>query len=173
MSAPKGNKYWQFRNKHGRDHKYTPEGLWDEFIAYANWLEENPLKEAVLVPRGIKKKENNQEKTIYQIGMPRMRAMTVTGFCVFADINYQTFENYKKIQGFFEVLTRIEDIIRTQKFEGASAGLLNPVIIARDLGLTDKQAIDHTSKGQAIDLSTYTPEEKALLLSIARKGKTD
>ena len=34
--------------------------------------------------------------------------------------------------------SQVEDIIRTQKFEGASAELLNVSIIARDLGLADK-----------------------------------
>ncbi|WP_290688531.1 terminase small subunit [Haematobacter sp. UBA3484] len=37
-----------------------------------------------------------------------------------------------------EVITRVEQIIRTQKFEGAAADLLNPNIIARELGLADK-----------------------------------
>ena len=32
-------------------------------------------------------------------------------------------------------------IIYTQKFEGSAAGLLNPNIIARDLGLNDKQEL--------------------------------
>ena len=34
-------------------------------------------------------------------------------------------------------------VIRTQKFEGASAGLLNANIIARDLGLSDKTELEH------------------------------
>ncbi|MDC9826565.1 terminase small subunit, partial [Devosia sp. ZB163] len=40
---------------------------------------------------------------------------------------------------------RVDEIIRAQKFEGAAAGLLNPNIIARDLGLADKQEL--TGKG--------------------------
>ncbi|SMP36850.1 terminase small subunit, partial [Shimia sagamensis] len=39
------------------------------------------------------------------------------------------------------VMTRVEQIIRQQKFEGAAAELLNPNIIARDLGLADKKEI--------------------------------
>ena len=48
MAAPKGNNYWQFRNKHGRSHKYTPEKLWAEYVKYVEWLEENPLLEEKL-----------------------------------------------------------------------------------------------------------------------------
>ena len=34
MAAPKGNEYWKFRGKHGRDYEYTSEALWEEFVAY-------------------------------------------------------------------------------------------------------------------------------------------
>lgn len=41
-----------------------------------------------------------------------------------------------------EVTTYVEEIIRTQKFEGAAVGAFNANIIARDLGLSDKKEID-------------------------------
>ena len=140
LAPEKGNKYWMFRNKHGRNHKYTPEGLWEEFVEYAQWLELNPLCEAVLVPRGIKTKdENGQEKIIHKTAMPKMRAMTLTGFCIYADIDTTIYESYRKVKDFRSITTRIDNIVRTQKFEGAAAGMLNPNIIARDLGLVDKK----------------------------------
>ena len=43
---------------------------------------------------------------------------------------------------FSEVRDNIKRVIFTQKFEGASAGLLNSSIIARELGLADKKEID-------------------------------
>lgn len=140
MAAPKGHKYWMFRNKHGRNYKYTPESMWNEFVAYAQWLEENPLCEAVLVPRGIKTKdENGKEKIIHKTAMPKIRAMTIQGFCIFADMDSSTYERSRTREDFKEVMALIDNIIRTQKFEGAAAGMLNPSIIARDLGLVDKK----------------------------------
>jgi hypothetical protein len=44
-------------------------------------------------------------------------------------------------QDFIGVVSRVENIIRTQKFEGPSAELLNRNIIARDLGPADKQEL--------------------------------
>jgi hypothetical protein len=126
---PKGNNYWQFRNKHGRDYKYTPEGLWKEFEEYSKWLQENPLYEA---------KAFSYEGHVTIKEIPRMRAMTLDGFCLFADITLKTFCNYRKKDDFFHVCTRIDKSIRTQKFEGAASDLLNASIIARDLGLKDK-----------------------------------
>lgn len=69
--------------------------------------------------------------------VPKMRAMTIAGLCIFLDVNRTTWTEYGKRPGFSTVTTRVEEIIRDQKFTGAAANLLNPNIIARDLGLRD------------------------------------
>lgn len=137
MSAPKGNNYWQFRNKHGRDYKYQPEQLWNEFIEYSKWIEDNPLWEEKLF---------SYQGEIVKDKAYKMRAMTVTAFCLFADIDMKTWENYKNNNDFIHITTRIENSIKSQKFEGAAADLLNPNIIARDLGLADKQQTEHSGE---------------------------
>ena len=68
--------------------------------------------------------------------------MTIEGLRLFLDIGYQTWRDYCKREDYSEVTAKIEDIIRTQKFSGAAADLLNANIIARDLGLADKKEID-------------------------------
>ena len=85
-----------------------------------------------------------------------MRAMTITGFCLFADISDTTWENYCKEKDFIAVTKWIKDVIYSQKFEGAAAGLLNSNIIARDLGLKEKTETEHTIK---TDFSEYSTEE--------------
>jgi hypothetical protein len=57
------------------------------------------------------------------------------------DISKDTWVNYKERKGFLEVSTRVEGIIYTQKFEGASVGAFNSSIIARDLGLKDNSEL--------------------------------
>ena len=48
---------------------------------------------------------------------------------------------------FFELLTsKIENVIKSQKFAGAAADLLNANIIARDLGLKDASSTEHTGE---------------------------
>jgi hypothetical protein len=164
MAAPKGNKYWEFRGKHGRDFKYTPEALWDEAKLYFEWVEENPLwEEKGFAFQGIVTKER----------FAKMRAMTLQGFFLYADISHQTWENYKENKDFVEITTRIEGIIKSQKFEGAAADLLNPNIIARDLGLSDKQNIDHTTGGDKLsqfDPSKLTDEQLRTIAEIQRKA---
>ena len=156
MAAPKGNKYWEFRNKHGRDYKYQPEELWNEFIEYCKWVEDNPLWESVLVSKGIKIQTDEGVKEVYSTPMPKMRAMTLRAFQVFADINHSTWENYKKNKDFIAITTRIENIVYSQKFEGSAAGLLNPNIIARDLGLSEK----HEHSGEIKNTQEITLTDK-------------
>jgi DNA-packaging protein gp3 len=76
------------------------------------------------------------------IEVPKMRAMSIGGLCIFLDIARPTWGEYRKKDDFSVVCTRVEETIRAQKFEGASAELLNPSIIARDLGLAERQ--EHT-----------------------------
>jgi hypothetical protein len=165
MAAPKGNNYWQFRNKHGRDYKYQPDELWDEFVQYSEWVEKNPLYE---------QKVFSFQGMISTHEMPKMRAMTVTGFCLFADISYEAFRQYKQNKDFIAITTRIENAIYQQKFEGAAAELLSPAIIARDLGLKDQH--DHTTKGEkmqtSITVSATTDEDivKKLLAKFDEEG---
>jgi len=58
-------------------------------------------------------------------------------------------------------------VIYRQKFEGASADMLNPNIIARDLGLADKKDLSSTDKSMspkpALDVSRLSPEALAEL----------
>lgn len=160
MAAHLGNNYWQFAGKHGRDYKYQPKELWEEFCRYAQWLEDNPLLERKgFAFQGVVTKED----------FPKLRAMTLTGFYLFADIDAQTFANYSKNKEFFGITTRIRNAIYTQKFEGAAAELLNPNIIARDLGLIDKQDVK-----QDVSIVTLTPEQReAKITALKQKLNAD
>lgn len=136
MAAPKGNRFWEARAKHGRKKKFlTPDDLWKQCCEYFVWVEENPLVEMkAFAYQGEVKKES----------LPKMRAMTIDGLCLFLDIEPQTWRNYRDKDDFFGVVTRAERVIYTQKFTGAAADLLNPNIIARDLGLKEVSSHEHT-----------------------------
>lgn len=139
-----GNKMWEFRNKHGNDYKYTPDELWAVAIEYFRWVEDNPLWESIVVSRGIVVNKGTEgEKTIYSTAVPKMRAMTIKGLTLYVGICEKTFANYRNNPDFVQVITRIENCITEQKFTGAAANLLNPNIIARDLGLVDKTEQEH------------------------------
>ena len=129
MAAPKGNKFWEARSTHGRTPIFdNHEDLWDACLQYFTWVEDNPLKE---------EKPFQFMGKIVKNDVSKMRAMTIGGLCIFLGICQNTWANYKKNEDFLRVTRQAEEIIRDQKFSGAAASLLNPNIIARDLGLKD------------------------------------
>jgi len=133
MAAPKGNRFWEARSSHGRNPIFeSPEQLWEVCVEYFEWAEANPLMEMKLF---------HHQGEVVEHNVPKMRAMTVKGLCIFLDITEPTWENYCQKEDFFGVTTRAREIIDTQKFSGAAADLLNPNIIARDLGLSDKKEL--------------------------------
>ena len=143
-----GNQFWKARSTHGRKPIFeTSEILWAAACEYFEWVDKNPLYAAELV----KYQGEATEKEV-----PKMRAMTILGLCIFLDISHDSWLDYKKRNDFIGVTTQIDSIIKTQKFEGASAELLNPNIIARDLGMADK--IDKTVKHAHLHMLTLDPE---------------
>ena len=158
MAAPKGNQFWKARAKHGRDKIFADEhALWDAACEYFQWVEDNPLYEA---------KPFSFQGSSWLEDVPKMRAMTLDGLWLFLGIGKQTWYAYKERDDFQDVTTRIESVIKSQKFAGAAADLLNANIIARDLGLADKSELDHRSPD-----GTMTPArvDSTLIEALAKK----
>ena len=151
MGAPKGNKFWQLRSKHGRDKLFaTPELLWEAACEYFEWCEENPWykKEAV--------KSGDMAGTI--ISIPTARPYTLQGLCRYLNCSTEYLKHFEAnnidSEDFMPIITRIREAIYQQKFEGASVGVFNANIITRDLGLADKK--DHTSNGETMNIPVIT-----------------
>jgi hypothetical protein len=150
MSAPKGNRFWEARSSHGRKPIFAnPDELWTACVEYFKWNEDNPLFET---------KSYMFQGAPVQDQIPKMRAMTLMGLCLFLDISQDAWRNYRQQEDFIEVTTRAEEIIRKQKFEGAAADQLNANIIARDLGLADKSELTGANGGP-IEYANMTDEE--------------
>lgn len=126
-----GNSLWRARSSAGLKPKFgTADALWSACVEYFEWVEANPLHEGKLVSfQGASTVE----------AVPKMRAMTLGGLCVFLDVSVRAWRQWREDRpDLLPVITQVEEIIRAQKFEGAAADLLNANIIARDLGLADK-----------------------------------
>ena len=128
MAAPKQNQFWKQRSKHGRDLIFsTPELLWQAAYEYFEATDER---------KWIKTEFHGKEA--YECHVPNETPYTLSGLFVFLDIVRSTWDEYKKREGFTDIITRIENIIYTQKLEGAMVGAFNASIVARELGLVDK-----------------------------------
>lgn len=142
-----GNQFWKARSKHGKDKLFeTPESLWDAACEYFQWCEDNPLYEAKIFSfQGVQTMEQ----------LPKMRAMTLSGLCLFLKCNESYFRSFKIQErenkaDYITVIEDIENTIYNQKFSGAAADLLNANIISRELGLADKKETDITLKEGSI-----------------------
>jgi hypothetical protein len=156
-----GNRFWEARSSHGRTPLFTdPNDLWDACCEYFVWNANNPLYEDNLV--------TFQGSATHE-PLAKMRAMTIGGLCMFLDIDEVTWREWRKSRADLStVITRAEGVIYRQKFEGASASLLNPNIIARDLGLADKRELTGRNGGpvQIADVTIDTLIEEARRLGI-------
>lgn len=142
--APKGNQFWKLRAKHGRDKLFkTPTLLWEAATQYFEWCDNNPF---------IAIEYYGKDATMCEV--PKMRPYTLEGLCLYFDASVEFLTNFergikekkdKEAKDFLRVCTHIRQIIRDQKFSGAAAGFFNANIIARDLGLRDKQELDLSS----------------------------
>lgn len=142
--APIGNQFWKLRSKHGRDKLFaTPQLMWEACQEYFQWCDDNPLPEATIQKRKI----SRDEEVIEMHNLPKMRAYTMQGLCLYLDCNTMYFNQFEKeLKGkndklskdFSLIVTRVRETIFNQKFTGAASGFFNSSIIARDLGLADK-----------------------------------
>lgn len=131
MAAPKGNKFWEQRSKHGRDKLFdNPKLLWKAAVKYFQWCDDNPWYKVEYKGTPLKR-----------VKIPTERPYTLEGFCsyVWASKNWWLEFKAADHKGFLETTTRIDEVIYQHKFEGAAVGAFNASIIARDLGLVDKK----------------------------------
>ena len=135
MQFPEGNQLWKQRAKHGRDLLFaTPVLMWEAAMEYFDWCDNNPW---------IKTEFNGKDAVECEV--PTSRPYTLSGLCIYLDCDrsyFLKFKANKANQDFFIVITRIEEIIYTQKFEGAAVGAFNANIIARDLGLIERKNVE-------------------------------
>jgi hypothetical protein len=164
MAAPKENQFWKARSKHGRNLIWdNPDLMLEACTEYFQWVADHPLMEvkAFASKEGVMLEE-----------LPKMRAMTIQGLCIFLGIGSSTWSDYKAKDDFSAIVSYVEDVIRTQKFEGSAAGFLNSNIIARDLGLKD--STDITTGGEKVNLGdTELAAKMQSILENAQKRKDE
>lgn len=155
-----GNDLWKRRLRHGiQERKFeTAQDLLEEVVGYFNWVIKNPLQEAKLVAY-------EGDASIHRV--PKMRAMTLAGLCLYCGISRDTWGGWRRHgdkhrADLADVIRFAEEQMYSYKFDGAAAGLLNTNIIARDLGLAERTEISGPG-GSAIRTinSEMTPQEAA------------
>ncbi len=126
MAAPKGNKFWLARSKHGRNPKFSdPEKLWDACCEYFDWVEKHPLWET---------KAFSFQGTITKARLPKMRAMTLSGLFLFLDIDRKTWEAYAKKKIYSRSLREWKASSMSRNFPALPLICLTPTSLPASLG---------------------------------------
>jgi hypothetical protein len=147
MAAPEGNQFWKLRSKHGRDLIFSsPTVLWEACVEYF---------EATDARKWVRK--DWVGKDAHEVERETDTPYTLTGLFVFLDIVKQTWANYRDKEGFMDIIARVEQIMYTQKFEGAAVGAFNANIISRDLGLRDASEVTVNADRKAM-ADLFPPE---------------
>lgn len=133
MPFKEGNNYWNARSKHGRDRIIQSHETLNEVAnEYFTWCEDNPIIEVDYKSAGGE---------LQKIELPHPRVFKKEEFARFCGVSeWRIINNLRPVSDDFnQVITRVEQIIRDQKYTYATVGMFNANIIARDLGLTDKR----------------------------------
>ena len=134
-------KIWEIANPIGKPPVYkTAKALWEKAVEYFEWVDANPLKAM-----------DYKGKDAIQVEIDKKRPYTIEGLCLFMNVGRRYLDDWeertrgkedKRSKEYASVCSHIRAIIYANKFEGASAGFYNPMIIARDLGLAEKREIN-------------------------------
>lgn len=148
MAAPKGNQFWLLRSSHGRKPIFkNPEELEKACYEYFETTSERTWNEQHWVG-----------KDGDEVAKRHPTPFTLSGLYIFLDINKDTWILYRERKDFMAICTHVENIIYTQKFEGAATGFFNHAIIARDLGL--KETVDNNiSAGKGTTIIVASEQE--------------
>lgn len=139
----KDSNYWEGRKKIGRPKDLkSPEQLWELACEYFQRCDNTPWL-----------RTDFKGKDAIEVHIPTSRPYTWSGFddFLFEKIGLSRLQDYKdnkdgRYSEFAYIITRIGQIMRTQKFEGAAVGAFNPNIIAREIGLSEKTELELSSK---------------------------
>lgn len=155
-----------------KSQKLSPELLWIEACEYFQKVDENPLYKSEMIRGGEKAGQ------VVKIATPRPYTWTGLEEHLFemgiasSTIDYR-YEEGPVREEFRTVVEAINTIIKRNKFDGAAAGLFNPMIIARDLGLTDKTQTESVNVNleQQIDFSQLSTEALEEITALMDKQK--
>ncbi len=160
MAIPKGNKLWKIQSEHNKDTLLaSPELLLQSAYEYFAWCDKHPLSKSEAVKSG--------SECGRIIDIPLRRPYSFGGFCAYIGCSVYYMEQVKATMcsEVLEAIERIEDLIRTQLFEGAAIGTFNTSIVSKWMGETLTQtSVDEAVGGSVLHIEVTDQKAKEQLL---------
>lgn len=123
-----------------------PNQVWKIYQNYLKHLSENPMHRNELIKSG----ERAGDVISVEVPVPP----NIWGFCLFADIDRQTYYNYvggksENInEELIDIFARVDDDIKQKQITGATVNLYNQAIVARLNGLTESIKVENATPEQ-------------------------
>ncbi len=135
-ASDKGLEWWRPRLEGGRERLYkTPEDMREAVMAYMEMVANTHIEKPDVVKGG--------DSAGVQIATNIPMYPSVIGLSNYLGFkSKQTYYNYRERTGFLDVLKEADDIMTAWQLQGAVVGYYNQSIVARLLGLADKQEVD-------------------------------
>ena len=123
-----------------------PDHVWKIYQNYLTHLKNNPMHRNELIKSG----ERAGDVISVEVPVPP----NIWGFCLFADIDRQTYYDY--IRGnsenlnkeLIDIFARVDDDIKQKQITGATVNLYNQAIVARLNGLTESIKVENATPEQ-------------------------
>lgn len=122
-----------------KDHSIkNPELMWEIFLKYKQWCKDNPRT------KDLATKDSDTHKT--ELSIPRCLSWTGLNMYVATEKICVHLKNYRaNTKGYYDdfvnIMELIDDCIKEDQTSGSMAGIYNPMIATRLLGLIDQQEI--------------------------------
>lgn len=178
-ASMRGKKFYELLpNPCGRPALYTdPADLWNDFIKYAQWIDENPWEEKIAT-NALNTEDNGSEKKNGKRNYVRQgikvipRAYTLYGFTSFSGIyQWSSFkQKYRDKDGFSTVIDAIENSIRAQQVDGALVKQFDSNLVARLNGIADTTKQEITGKdGEPLQFPKLSDEDLKKIAALNAK----
>lgn len=143
-----------------KDNQITPEELFNFAVKYFKWAEEQYIRAGETA---------SFQGHVYQTEVAKPRVFTAKGFCLFTGFNEKRLLEWRKKDGFSDVMAFVDAVIHEQKFQLAANGMVNTGFIMRDLGMTSSSENEVSiSENEAID-SVKADEVRSAVKSVLEK----
>lgn len=153
MSAPKGNQFYKnVKEQTGSPPFYnTPEELTEQVNHYFNYIkgfyEEQEFE--------VKAKDGSTETETKKVCVREPEPPTITGLCIYLGFeSRQSFYDYAEKKEFAYAIKsakiRIESEYEKRLHYQHCTG---PIFALKNMGWVDSQAVDHTTKGEKMDIT--------------------
>ena len=146
----------------------TPEALWEVAMEYFRDVRNNDRRNPQLTKDG--------DKT----DLPLVRPFTINGLCIYLGITSEKWRDIRSpVSANFRedlstVISKIEDIIHNDKYEGAATNQYNSNVMVRDLGLAEKTELTGGDGGPMevmnADVRTFTSRISRIQSRVAERG---